>query len=272
MDGFHRKPSLRCLSQTLRGPVHFWFYKKGCQEKNLSRELGAAKFSASSPLPLCRFLEGQREDGGPFVGSGKGRGWPLLTGERGHYEVASGRDAGQYVRWLEGFATPTHLLPEQVWGEDDRPEQHLKRGRPTGSAVPLLWAHAEYIKLLRSVRERRVFDLIPEAAHRYIRNRSVLHNVQVWSIQHPSGSVQRGRTLRIHSENAFEVRSSLDNWATTTETHSTSTNLGIDYCDIVIPDNQRVSLRFALFWTVARRWEGRDFEVACTEREGGSSQ
>ena len=33
------------------------FYKKGCQEKNLSRELGAAKFSASSPLPLCRFLE-----------------------------------------------------------------------------------------------------------------------------------------------------------------------------------------------------------------------
>jgi glucoamylase len=215
---------------------------------------------------------GQREDGGPFVGSGKGRGWPLLTGERGHYELASGSDARQHVRWLEGFATPTHLLPEQVWDEDDRPEQHLKRGRPTGSAVPLLWAHAEYIKLLRSVRDGRVFDLIPEVADRYIRNRSVLHNVQVWSIQHPSGSVQSGRTLRIHSENAFEVHSSLDNWATTTDTHSTSTNLGIDYCDIVIPDNQRVSLRFALFWTVARRWEGRDFEVACTEREGGSSQ
>jgi glucoamylase len=178
----------------------------------------------------------------------------------------------QYVRWLEGFATPTHLLPEQVWDEDDRPEQHLKRGRPTGSAVPLLWAHAEYIKLLRSIREGRVFDLIPEVADRYIRNRSVLHKVQLWSIQHPSGSVQRGRTLRIQSENAFEVRFSLDNWATTTDTHSTSTNLGIDYCDIVIPDNQRVSLQFVLFWTVARRWEGRDFEVACTEREGGASQ
>ena len=84
--------------------------------------------------------------------------------------------------------------------------------------------------------------------------------------------IRCGRTLRIHSENAFEVRSSLDNWATTTDTHSTSTNLGIDYCDIVIPDNQRVSLQFALFWTVTRRWEGRDFEVACTEREGGASQ
>jgi hypothetical protein len=73
------------------------------------------------------------------------------------------------------------------------------------------------------------------------------------------------RTLRIHSEKAFEVRSSLDNWATSTDTHSTSTNLGIDYCDIVIPGNQRVSLQFALFWTVACRWEGRDFEVTCTE-------
>jgi len=215
---------------------------------------------------------GQREDGGPFVGSGKGRGWPLLTGERGHYEVASGGDACQYVRWMEGLATPTHLLPEQVWDEDDRPEQHLKRGRPTGSAVPLLWAHAEYIKLLRSVREGRVFDLIPEVADRYIRNRSVLQNYQVWSIQHPSASVQCGHTLRIHAETAFEVHSSLDNWSTTTDAHSTSTNLGIDYCDLVIPDNQRVSLQFALFWTVARRWEGRDFEVACTEREGGASQ
>jgi glucoamylase len=93
---------------------------------------------------------GQREDGGPFVGAGKGRGWPLLTGERGHFELAAGKDVGQYIRWLEGFATPTHLIPEQIWDEDDRPEQHLKRGRPTGGAVPLLWAHAEYIKLLRS--------------------------------------------------------------------------------------------------------------------------
>ena len=211
---------------------------------------------------------GQREDGGPFVGSGKGRGWPLLTGERGYYELALGRDARQYVRWLEGFATPTHLLPEQVWDEDDRPEQHLKRGRPTGAAVPLLWAHAEYIKLLRSVRDGRVFDLIQEVAARYIVNRSVLHDLQIWSIQHPSESVQRGRTLRIILENAFEIHFSLDNWSTTTDTHSTLTSLGIDYCDIEIPDNQRVSLRFALFWTVARRWEGRDFEVVCTEPEG----
>ncbi|KAJ8135882.1 hypothetical protein OY671_010905, partial [Metschnikowia pulcherrima] len=43
-------------------------------------------------------------------------------------------------------------LPEQVWDEDDNSEYHLYKGRPTGSAMPLAWAHAEYIKLLRSVR------------------------------------------------------------------------------------------------------------------------
>jgi glucoamylase len=107
--------------------------------------------------------------------------------------------------------------------------------------------------------------LVPEVADRYVLTRRVLHNVQIWSLQHPTGSVRRGGTLRIHSENAFEVRFSLDSWATTTDTRSTSTNLGIYYCDIVIPGDQRVSLQFALFWTVADRWEGRDFEVACTE-------
>src|SRR3984885_3816612 len=86
-----------------------------------------ATLKADTPSGTCwrRYNNdgyGQREDGGPFVGSGKGRGWPLLTGERGHYELASGRDATQYVRWLEGLATPTNLLPEHVWDEDDPPE------------------------------------------------------------------------------------------------------------------------------------------------------
>jgi glucoamylase len=34
---------------------------------------------------------GEHEDGAPFNGTGIGRGWPLLTGERAHYELAAGR-------------------------------------------------------------------------------------------------------------------------------------------------------------------------------------
>src|SRR5262249_1398603 len=103
---------------------------------------------------------GQRADGGAFQGWGKGHAWPLLTGQRGQYEVAAGRDVGRFVRTMEAFATCARLLPEQVWADADRPSAYMYFGRPTGSAMPLLWAHAEYIKLVRSATDGKVFDLI----------------------------------------------------------------------------------------------------------------
>ena len=93
---------------------------------------------------------GQQEDGGPFTSVGRGRAWPLLTGERGHFELAAGRSAETYIRTMEQLASPTGLLPEQVWDEADKPAKFMFLGKPTGSAMPLMWAHAEYIKLLRS--------------------------------------------------------------------------------------------------------------------------
>ena len=113
---------------------------------------------------------GQREDGTPYQGWGKGHAWPLLTGERGHYELAAGRDWRPFLRAMEGFATSVKLLPEQVWSDPDRPDAHMYFGRPTGGPMPLLWAHAEYLKLVRSAADGQVFDLIPEVADRY-RNR-----------------------------------------------------------------------------------------------------
>ena len=51
----------------------------------------------------------------PFVGWGQGGAWPLLTGERGHYELAAGHDTKPFIRAMESLASPTGLLPEQVW-------------------------------------------------------------------------------------------------------------------------------------------------------------
>ena len=104
---------------------------------------------------------GQREDGRPYTGWGKGRGWPLLTGERGLYEVAHGNEVKHYISAMEKFASSTGLLSEQVWDKQDIKELHLFLGRPTGAAMPLAWAHSEYIKLLRSASDGKVFDLIP---------------------------------------------------------------------------------------------------------------
>ena len=54
---------------------------------------------------------------------------------------------------MEGFASQVGLLPEQVWDSADIPSKDLYRGRPAGSAMPLAWAHAEYVRLLRSIHD-----------------------------------------------------------------------------------------------------------------------
>lgn len=204
---------------------------------------------------------GQREDGGPYQGWGKGRAWPLLTGERGHYELAAGRNAASFIRAMEGFASPTGLLPEQVWDEPDRPDVHMYLGRPTGSAMPLMWAHAEYIKLLRSTFDGQVFDLIPEVAARY-RTRTACRALEIWKPNRQVCAVKAGMTLRIQAPAPFRLRWTRDEWSTLEDTPSTPTALGIEFVDIPVPAVQRAPIRFTFFWTESDRWEGRDYEVA----------
>ena len=64
------------------------------------------------------------------------------------------------------------LLPEQVWDGVDMPQRELRRGGPTGSAMPLVWAHSEHIKLLRSLRDGKVFDMPRQGVERYIQGKT----------------------------------------------------------------------------------------------------
>ncbi|MGW8285209.1 MAG: glycoside hydrolase family 15 protein [Candidatus Deferrimicrobiaceae bacterium] len=204
---------------------------------------------------------GQREDGGPFEGYGKGRAWPLLTGERGHYELTAGRDPGPYLRALEGFASPTGLLPEQVWDEPDRPDLYMFLGRPTGSARPLMWAHAEYIKLLRSAADGKAFDLVPEVAARYLPRSSCCKPLEIWKHNRQVRVVKAGDILRVQAGAPFLLHWTRDDWGTTEDSHSTPTPLGIEYFDIATPPQRSGRVRFTFFWKDAGRWEERDFSV-----------
>jgi glucoamylase len=207
---------------------------------------------------------GQRADGGPYEGAGKGRAWPLLTGERGHYELAAGRDVGSYIRALEAFANATGLLPEQIWDEADRPEAHLAFGCPTGSAMPLMWAHAEYIKLLRSVRDHQVFDLVPAVADRYLGRRD--HRpLEVWKFNRQLRSMMSGRTLRIQASVEFMLRWTANEWQDIHDTRSTATLLQIHFVDIPVAQEQRAPIRFTFYWTEEERWQEQDFQVTLQE-------
>jgi glucoamylase len=204
---------------------------------------------------------GQKDDGGPFAGWGKGRGWPLLAGERGHFELAAGRDAKSFIRAMEGFSSATGLLPEQVWDEPDRTDVYMFLGRPTGSAMPLMWAHAEYIKLLRSVADGRTFDLIPEVAERYLSGQNPPHRIEVWKHNRQVSSLRPNSTLRVQAASPFRLHWTTDEWHTINDTSSAGTALGIDFVDVPIPVEQRAPVRFTFFWTNNSSWEGHDYAV-----------
>ena len=141
---------------------------------------------------------GEHEDGRPFDGSGIGRPWPLLTGERAHYELAARRPeiAMQLLGTLEGSASPGGLLPEQIWDKSDIPQRELFRGRPAGSAMPLVWAHAEHIKLLRSLSDGRVFDMPPQPVERY-QVQKVISSLRSWQFNQKIRTIPAGKKLRV---------------------------------------------------------------------------
>ena len=208
----------------------------------------------------CHDGYGQRDDGGPFVGWGRGRPWPLLTGERGHYELAAGRDPRPFLRAMENFATSTRLLPEQIWDLPDLPSALMYYGKPTGAAMPLMWAHAEYIKLLRSAADGRVFDLIPEVADRYLRPRK-RRPLEVWKSNRQLREIAAGATLRIQAPKPFILHWGRGDWSHPVDTRAAVTAVGISFVDLKTTPEERAPLRFTFRWLDPERWEGRDYIV-----------
>ncbi|MBA8825599.1 glucoamylase [Saccharopolyspora lacisalsi] len=110
---------------------------------------------------------GETADGGPYGGQGVGRLWPLLTGERGEYELAAGRDAGKHLETMARMANEGHLIPEQVW---DRSSAHgFTFGEGTGSATPLAWSMSQFIRLAHNIDAGRNLETPSVVADRYAR-------------------------------------------------------------------------------------------------------
>lgn len=206
---------------------------------------------------------GEHEDGSPFDGTGIGRVWPLLTGERAHYELAAGRRdvATQLLRTMEASASPGGMLPEQVWDQPDIPERELFRGRPAGSAMPLVWAHAEHIKLLRSLHDGRVFDLPPQPVERYQIKKTV-SPLRSWRFNHRLRSLPPGKRLRVEVLAPAMVHWSVDSWRTFKDDLTTKNVFGMHVVELptqtLAPGSQ---VAFTFYWPDAEKWEGTNFLV-----------
>jgi glucoamylase len=206
---------------------------------------------------------GEKEDGSPFDGTGVGRAWPLLTGERAHYELAAGRraEAERLLGAFEAFANEGGMFPEQIWDKDDLPAHELYFGKPSGSAMPLVWAHAEYIKLRRSLHDGKVFDLPPQTYERYV-VKNTGSTLALWRFCNKRRTFPAGRTLRVEVLAPATVHWSLDGWQTTHDQQTTDTGLGLHSLDLptkALAPGQKIE--FTFHWLADGKWEGENFAV-----------
>jgi glucoamylase len=211
---------------------------------------------------------GDRPDGGPFQGFGQGRVWPLLTGERAHYELAAGHDIVPLIRTYEGFATKGQLLPEQVWDEADIPDRGLHKGQPAGSATPLVWAHAEYLKLLRSTLDGKVFDRVDPVYERYCTpegRQRVRRNLEIYSLRRPIQKIDVGDTLRILDGERFNLMWSDDGWRTVNSMRCCEAGSGGFSADIAAGVGPG-QISWTLQWTAANRWLGYNVTIEIVSR------
>jgi glucoamylase len=206
---------------------------------------------------------GQRADGSAYEGWGQGRVWPLLTGERAHYELAAGKDIAELIKTYERFSTGGQMMPEQVWDEADIPEASMRLGQTAGSAVPLVWAHAEYLKLLRSALDGKVFDRIDPVYERYCEKAGPSRprrDLEIYTRRRPIQRIDASSTLRILDEKRFEVRWSADGWQTTRTTPSRSLGYAGFSADIAA-GAEGGTLQWTLYWPEQDGWLGYNIEV-----------
>lgn len=203
---------------------------------------------------------GQADDGSGYTGTGVGRGWPLLSGERGHYELAAGHDPYPYVSALENFASDTRMIPEQVWDAADIPDKHLHLGKKTGSATPLVWAHAEYIKLLRSIKEGKPFDQVEDVKRRYIDDRSTLLTYEIWKINRQLKEVSPFIPVRFIFDRPFQLL--IENNSTVNATaESINTNIGLHYLDFDPLQYQGGAFSFRIKWLDTGKEDDKVFTI-----------
>ncbi|NBO46613.1 MAG: glucoamylase, partial [Actinobacteria bacterium] len=105
---------------------------------------------------------GENSSGGPWMMNigGSGRLWPLLSGERGEYNLLLGTSAAPQLAAMVAAANNTGLIAEQIWdtqapakiAQQGQPAPKYQAGRGTMSATPLAWSHAQFIRLAWSIK------------------------------------------------------------------------------------------------------------------------
>jgi len=232
-----------------------------------SVRLADALLKIDTPNGPCwhRYLDdgyGEHDDGSAYDGVGRGRAWPLLTGERAHYEIACGNDPLPLMEAMARMASPGGMLPEQVWDASAIPERGLYPGQATGSAMPLAWTHAEYLKLVASRALKRPFDR-PESVWRRYGGKRCTPSRATWCEHAVITAVPPGISVVLALRESAVVRYGFDGWRNIVEAPTSPNSLGVHVLTIdtsQLAAGQRLDFTFR--YVPGDRWVGEDYRVS----------
>jgi glucoamylase len=157
---------------------------------------------------------------------------------------------------MEQLAGDGGMVPEQVWDADDIPQRGLYFGRPSGSAMPLAWAHAEYIKLRRSLAEGRVFDMPERSRQRYVVEQTRSPHV-IWALNHRRPTMPSGKLLRIQLNSPAWITWRVDGTRQGGRVATRDTGLGVHYADLPTGDLPEGAVMRFSFDSVKGKWVSR---------------
>ena len=204
---------------------------------------------------------GEQADGGPFSDNGIGRAWPLLVGERGHLALQAGEDPTPYLNTMLNCASAGGLLPEQVWDRAALPQKGLFPGRPSGSAMPLLWSHAEFLKLLIARSDRRPLELLIDVEKHFKDHDACRTVVRHWRSDVPVTTVTPGLTLAIEDTQPFTLRWGRDDWQDVQDRDAGASPFGL-WAVQFTAEELSVGQRLNFTRRYSTGWEGVDHVVA----------
>jgi glucoamylase len=200
---------------------------------------------------------GEHENGDAFDGTGIGRAWPLLTGERGHYALQAGEAVTPYLEAMCCMTGTGGLIPEQVWDRAALTSKGLEPGKPSGSAMPLVWAHAEFLKLLYSQASGKPLELLNVVAARYGTPPTL--TVQHWRKDVPLSVMRRGRQLMIERDQPFTLHYSTDAWKTVADVAATPLPFGL--FGVLLDTQGFEQLVWTLYYPHLVTWEGQNYDL-----------
>ncbi len=189
---------------------------------------------------------GEHRNGRPFDGDGHGRPWPLLTGERGHYELSAGQDPLAFLEAMAAMSGRCFMIPEQVWDAEEVPKRSLYPGRPSGSAMPLAWAHAEFVKLTLSRALGQPIDR-PAAVWERYQGRRPRSDFAFWRQDAPICDIRSGERLRVCLSEPGTVHWGIDGWKDVQDTPSRALGLGLHVAELgtdCLRPGQRIDFTF----------------------------